>query len=79
MDKNCSTGDLTNLLRQLPGAVRLWVNTTLTGQSNLLTFERNPYYWKVDNTGQQLLYIDYLRSQQAHRYSADLAGVQRRS
>ena len=32
----------------------------------MLTFERNPYYWKVDNTGQQLPYVDYLKSQQVN-------------
>jgi peptide/nickel transport system substrate-binding protein len=28
--------------------------------ANLVTFERNPYYWKVDPEGNQLPYIDYV-------------------
>jgi peptide/nickel transport system substrate-binding protein len=65
-DKNCNNWDLTNPRCANFPVLFAWVNTTPTGQSNLLTFERNPYYWKVDNTGQQLPYIDYLRSQQVN-------------
>ena len=42
-----------------------WVQTA-SGNPSLLAFERNPYYWKVDNTGQQLPYVDKLRSQQVN-------------
>ncbi len=30
--------------------------------NNIQTYVRNPYYWKVDEEGNQLPYIDYLRS-----------------
>jgi peptide/nickel transport system substrate-binding protein len=64
--KNCNNWDLTNPKCSGYPVLYAWVNTTPAGQSNLLTFERNPYYWKVDNTGQQLPYIDYLKSQQVN-------------
>lgn len=39
--------------------LRPWVITsTLTDR--VLSFERNPYFWKVDAEGRQLPYIDYL-------------------
>jgi peptide/nickel transport system substrate-binding protein len=37
-----------------------WVMKTVTPQ--VTTFERNPYYWKVDSAGNQLPYIDTLQS-----------------
>jgi len=64
--KNCNNWDLTNPRCANFPVLFAWVNTTPTGQSNILTFERNPYYWKVDNTGQQLPYIDKLQSQQVN-------------
>ena len=42
-----------------------WVQTA-SGNPSLITFERNPFYWKMDNTGQQLPYVDKLRSQQVN-------------
>lgn len=38
-----------------------WVIQKVEGGT--LTFERNPYYWKVDAEGNQLPYIDGIRSQ----------------
>jgi peptide/nickel transport system substrate-binding protein len=35
-----------------------WVLTTALGDGNAVTAERNPYYWKVDDQGRQLPYID---------------------
>lgn len=37
-----------------------WVITKMDGSTAIL--ERNPYYWKVDATGQQLPYVDYMTS-----------------
>ena len=37
-----------------------WVMTSYEG--GITTFERNPYYFKVDEDGQQLPYIDYMTS-----------------
>ncbi len=45
-----------------------WVG--VKGADGLLTFERNPYYWKVDTQGQQLPYIDKLVSQQVNDVEA---------
>jgi peptide/nickel transport system substrate-binding protein len=36
------------------------VKEPLTGSATRVTFERNPYYWKVDTEGNQLPYIDNL-------------------
>lgn len=35
-----------------------WLMTTPYGDGDRVTFERNPYYWKVDTAGNQLPYID---------------------
>lgn len=35
-----------------------WVMTADPAETNTITFERNPYYWAVDQNGQQLPYID---------------------
>jgi peptide/nickel transport system substrate-binding protein len=62
--KRCQNWDMTNpRCANYPG-LYAWINTTPTGQSNLMTFERNPYYFKVDTEGQQLPYIDKITSQQ---------------
>lgn len=39
--------------------LRPW-NITCALTEQTLTFERNPYYWKVDAEGRQLPYVDYL-------------------
>src|SRR5207247_375890 len=39
-----------------------WKVTKFTS-GQLITLERNPYYWKVDSKGNQLPYIDRLESQ----------------
>lgn len=49
-------------------ALTPWVG--VKGQGGNLTFERNPYYWKVDTKGQQLPYIDKLFSQQVNDVEA---------
>jgi peptide/nickel transport system substrate-binding protein len=38
-----------------------WRLTSKLGDGQVLTAERNPYYWKVDSEGQQLPYIDTVR------------------
>ena len=45
--------------------------TLKSADNSQLTFERNPYYYKVDNTGQQLPYLDKLVSTQVQ----DVEGV----
>ncbi|NEE01644.1 ABC transporter substrate-binding protein [Phytoactinopolyspora halotolerans] len=35
-----------------------WVPTTPISSATRMTFERNPYYWKVDPEGNQLPYLD---------------------
>ena len=37
-----------------------WMTVSMDGST--ATFERNPYYWKVDAQGQQLPYVDYMTS-----------------
>ena len=38
-----------------------WIpDQAYTGTTSLLTFSRNPYYWKVDSAGNQLPYLDGL-------------------
>ena len=39
-----------------------WTMTSVSG-NNFMTFERNPYYFKIDADGQQLPYFDKLTSQ----------------
>jgi peptide/nickel transport system substrate-binding protein len=38
-----------------------WTMVTPYGEGSRVTFERNPYYWKVDTEGNQLPYIDEVR------------------
>jgi len=62
-DKNCNNWDVTNpRCAGYPGLYP-WIGVK-TDSSNVLTFERNPYYFKVDTKGQQLPYIDKIVSQQ---------------
>lgn len=44
--------------------------TLVSSDNSQLTFERNPYYWKVDTSGQQLPYIDKLVSAQVQDVEA---------
>ncbi|MEV0385869.1 ABC transporter substrate-binding protein [Nonomuraea sp. NPDC050643] len=39
-----------------------WKITTAIGNGTAVVAERNPYYWKVDDKGRQLPYIDRFRS-----------------
>lgn len=42
-------------------SIDAWVpDTAYSGTTELLTFSRNPYYWKVDTEGNQLPYLDGL-------------------
>lgn len=57
----CQNWDVTRLRCQEYPGLYPWVAKD-SGQSGLLIFERNPYYFKVDTEGQQLPYIDKLIS-----------------
>jgi peptide/nickel transport system substrate-binding protein len=46
-------------------ALNPWIGTATDNPSSY-RWTRNPYYFKVDTTGQQLPYIDYLTSQQVN-------------
>jgi peptide/nickel transport system substrate-binding protein len=54
--KDCINWELTN--RQCIGFPVLTPWMIVEGPENALTFERNPYYFKVDTEGKQLPYID---------------------
>lgn len=62
MTDRCSWG--TETIRwanpELPMMNAWKVKEPLTGSATRVTFERNPYYWKVDTEGNQLPYIDNL-------------------
>ena len=68
-DKRCLNWDMTNPKCAGYPTLNPWVPTD-SGTAQLLTFERNPYYWKVDTSGQQLPYIDKLVSQQVNDVEA---------
>jgi peptide/nickel transport system substrate-binding protein len=38
--------------------IRPWIMISTLGKGNTIDFDRNPYYWKVDQDGSQLPYID---------------------
>ncbi len=59
---NCNNWDLTNPKSRNYPVLYPWM--AVEGPDQVLTFERNPYYWKVDTQGQQLPYVDKLVSQQ---------------
>jgi len=48
---------------QTPGypCIFAWCLSDLSSDSNLYTFSRNPYYWRVDTEGNQLPYIDKIQ------------------
>ena len=52
------------------GYPSLYPWTLVSSDNSQLTFERNPYYWKVDTEGQQLPYIDRLVSAQVQDVEA---------
>jgi peptide/nickel transport system substrate-binding protein len=62
-DKNCLNWDNTNPRCAGYPVLNPWMGVPTTSP-NLLSFDRNPYYFKVDTEGQQLPYIDKLISQQ---------------
>jgi len=62
-NKRCQNWDMTNpRCVDFPGLYP-WIPKA-SGNPSLLTWERNPYYFKVDSKGQQLPYIDKIVSQQ---------------
>jgi peptide/nickel transport system substrate-binding protein len=46
-----------NVATDLP-TIHPWTMQNPLGEGGTVTFERNPYYWKVDTEGNQLPYID---------------------
>ena len=60
--ENKAHGPITDNLNYLEDPERPtlfpWVVTEPLGGGNTIRMERNPYYWKVDNEGNQLPYID---------------------
>ena len=61
--KRCQNWDMTNpRCVDYPGLYP-WIPKA-SGSPNVLTWERNPYYFKVDTKGQQLPYIDKIVSTQ---------------
>jgi len=63
--KRCRNWDMTNPRCVDYPALNPWIGKA-TGDSAQMRFERNPYYFKVDTTGQQLPYIDFITSQQVN-------------
>jgi peptide/nickel transport system substrate-binding protein len=61
--KRCLNWDMTNPRCAGYPALNPWIGVPTTSP-NLLSFDRNPYYFKVDTEGQQLPYIDKIISQQ---------------
>ncbi len=61
--KRCQNWDMTNPRCVNYPAMNAFVGVP-SDNASLLTFERNPYYFKVDTEGQQLPYIDRIVSQQ---------------
>jgi peptide/nickel transport system substrate-binding protein len=62
-DKRCQNWDMTNpKCVNYPGLYP-WIPKP-SGSPSVLTWERNPYYFKVDTKGQQLPYIDKIVSTQ---------------
>jgi peptide/nickel transport system substrate-binding protein len=60
--KNCNNWDMTNPRCKNYPALNPWIGTE--SSVGVLTFLRNPYYFKVDTTGQQLPYFDRIVSVQ---------------
>lgn len=68
-NKWCQNWDMTNpRCVDYPGLYP-WIGKA-SGNPSLLTWERNPYYFKVDTKGQQLPYIDKIASTQVNDVEA---------
>lgn len=67
--KRCENWDMSNPRCVGFPALNPWLPTA-SGNASLLTWERNPYYFKVDTKGQQLPYIDKLASTQVNDMEA---------
>ena len=61
-DMRCQNSDMTNPRCAGYPALNPWIGKS-SSSSNLASWERNPYYFKVDTLGQQLPYIDTITSQ----------------
>jgi peptide/nickel transport system substrate-binding protein len=61
-DKRCQNWDMTNPKCVGYPSLNPWVGVKNSTAADL-SFDRNPYYYKVDTKGQQLPYIDKLYSQ----------------
>jgi len=68
-NKRCQNWDMSNPRCAGYPAMNAWLPTA-SGNPSLLTWERNPYYFKVDTKGQQLPYIDKLASTQVNDMEA---------
>ena len=68
-NKRCQNWDMSNPRCAGYPALNPWIPTD-SGNPSLLTWERNPYYFKVDTQGQQLPYIDKLASTQVNDMEA---------
>lgn len=53
-----ANGDSVNTNKDLPTTCA-WIMTVDPATDTTVTYERNPYYWCVDQNGQQLPYIDH--------------------
>jgi len=67
--KRCQNWDMSNPRCVGYPGLYPWMITD-SGNPSLLTWERNPYYFKVDTQGQQLPYIDKLASTQVNDMEA---------
>jgi len=67
--KRCQNWDMTNPKCVGYPALNPWIGVA-SGNPSLMSFERNPYYFKVDTQGQQLPYIDKVISQQVNDVEA---------
>jgi peptide/nickel transport system substrate-binding protein len=67
--KRCQNWDMSNPRCAGYPALNPWLPTA-SGNPSLLTWERNPYFFKVDAEGQQLPYIDKLASTQVNDMEA---------
>ncbi|MGH3489497.1 MAG: ABC transporter substrate-binding protein [Actinopolymorphaceae bacterium] len=52
--------------------VHAWVPTNSASTGQRMTFERNPYYWKVDPEGSQLPYLDNVVFQHVNNHQVSL-------
>ncbi len=66
--KDCTNWEMTNPLCANYPALNPWIG--VESSPGVLTFERNPYYYKVDTEGQQLPYVDKIISVQVEDVEA---------